>query len=177
MKKPSQSVAMKKAWNDPEVRDRYIAAKCTAAGRKKNSESVRLAWRRREVRKRMLAARRLRVESLETRLWKRVIKLPGLDSCWEWQGKKNKNGYGMIKLPGGKKEARVHRVSWQIHYGGFGDLNVLHKCDNPRCVRPDHLFLGTQAENIADMVAKGRNGHPASKRRCVVRLANAAENL
>jgi hypothetical protein len=50
------------------------------------------------------------------------------------------------------------RVSWQIHCGEIpAGLQVLHKCDNPRCVRPDHLFLGTIADNVHDMLAKGRN--------------------
>lgn len=74
--------------------------------------------------------------------------------CWVWKGYP-KIGYGQFRVNG--KRYYTHRYSWIIHNGEIKDgLHVLHKCDNPRCVNPDHLFLGTQADNMRDMTEKGR---------------------
>ena len=76
--------------------------------------------------------------------------------CWEWIGTK-RQGYGLLKIDGRHRQAS--RVSWEIHCGDApGRMCVLHRCDNPGCVNPKHLFLGTQTENIGDMDAKGRRG-------------------
>lgn len=81
--------------------------------------------------------------------------------CWEWTGGHDKDGYGYFLVrPRLKGLDRTHRVSWVIHFGPIPvGLFVLHRCDNPPCVRPDHLWLGTSADNTADMVAKGRESH------------------
>jgi hypothetical protein len=72
--------------------------------------------------------------------------------CWPWTGKIATNGYGYLD------NMLAHRASWLIHHGPIPEgLQVLHHCDNPRCVNPDHLWLGTQADNVADMMAKGRH--------------------
>jgi hypothetical protein len=76
--------------------------------------------------------------------------------CWIWRGPKNRLGYGRIGVGKAVREL-AHRFSWSLHRGAIpGDLCVLHKCDTPACVNPDHLFLGTRPENTNDMVAKGR---------------------
>lgn len=76
--------------------------------------------------------------------------------CWIWQGHKNNKGYGVIPL-GHIGSMYVHRASW-VTFRGYipKGLNVLHKCDIPLCFNPEHLFLGTQKENMADMTKKGR---------------------
>lgn len=77
------------------------------------------------------------------------------EECWEWQGPTN-HGYGYIRIDGPKRY--MHRFSWELHNGEITDgLFVLHKCDNPSCVNPDHLFLGTQRDNVYDCIAKGRH--------------------
>lgn len=80
--------------------------------------------------------------------------------CIEWLGAtiKKRGGYGAFThRPSGLSMARAHRIAWQLFcFNIEEDEHVLHSCDNPRCVNTDHLFLGDQAINVADMVAKGR---------------------
>jgi hypothetical protein len=77
------------------------------------------------------------------------------DICWEWAGARNSDGYGKSYAGSGYRMA--HRVAWESSFGPIPDgLFVLHRCDNPPCVRPDHLFLGTNTDNVRDSVAKGR---------------------
>lgn len=87
------------------------------------------------------------------RFWKKVEKIPP-DDCWYWIGCLTRNR-GQISING--KVYLAHRVSWMIHYGEIpSGLQINHHCDNPRCSRPSHLFLGTQKENIQDMLRKNR---------------------
>ena len=94
---------------------------------------------------------------IKDRFWPKVDKR-GPDECWEWTACYNEYGYGMI-AKGGKDGGmeRAHLVSWEIHNGPIPDgLCVLHHCDNPHCVNPRHLFLGTKKDNVHDMSEKGR---------------------
>ena len=77
--------------------------------------------------------------------------------CWEWQGSRHLDGYGRLSVYGRAVPQNAHRVAWELTYGPVPPrLFVLHRCDNPPCVNPSHLFLGTAKDNTADMVAKGR---------------------
>lgn len=92
------------------------------------------------------------------RFWDKVRKT---DECWNWVGCLNDDGYGSIRYE--NKARKAHRISYLLEYGAFDErLRVLHSCDNPTCVRPDHLFLGTQGDNMRDMVLKGRHGAGSS---------------
>lgn len=85
------------------------------------------------------------------RFWSKVAKGEG---CWIWTGGTSGNGYGAFMLNG--KHITAHRFSWILHRGE-PRLHILHKCDNPICVNPDHLFEGTNLDNIKDRVSKGRS--------------------
>lgn len=88
----------------------------------------------------------------QEQFWAKVNKT---DSCWEWTGTIMRGGYGHFSINNRYKQA--HRVSYQMNVGAIpAGLCVLHRCDNRRCVRPDHLFLGTQKDNAQDAIAKGR---------------------
>ena len=87
------------------------------------------------------------------RFWQRVKKSP---ECWEWTGCLNGTGYGAFRWK--QRGWLAHRYSYTLHNGPIpAGQFVLHRCDNPKCIRPDHLWLGTQTENMKDCAAKGRN--------------------
>lgn len=86
--------------------------------------------------------------------WNKVIKT---DTCWLWSAAKDKDGYGIFHCE--SKNRRAHRISWELSNGKIkNNLLVLHKCDNPTCINPSHLFLGTTKDNVNDRVKKGRSG-------------------
>ncbi len=96
------------------------------------------------------------MKPLQERFWDRVKKTEG---CWEWQKYRDSNGYGEFQFCENKKKGNIsaHRYSYFLANPGADEtLIVCHKCDNPCCVRPDHLFLGTHQDNVDDKVRKGR---------------------
>ena len=100
------------------------------------------------------------------RFWSKVKKVAG--GCWEWAAYRNVDtGYGQFMWAakyGRNRPVNAHRVAWELTHGDPGDLFVLHKCDNPPCVNPDHLFIGTQLDNMRDAARKGRLSVPHSRK-------------
>lgn len=111
----------------------------------------------------------------EQRFWKNVRKT---DACWEWTASKRDRGYGQF-MPKPGRPIIASRFSWELAHGSPPPAGafVLHTCDNPSCVRPDHLFLGTHDDNMADMMAKGRafNGG-AARTHCAMGHPFSEEN-
>lgn len=94
------------------------------------------------------------MKTLKERLFEKIVKS---DGCWEWIGAKHRFGYGMIRLGGTQPKITASRASWLVHNGEIPNgMHVCHKCDNPQCTNPDHLFLGTAGDNANDKEQKGR---------------------
>jgi hypothetical protein len=100
--------------------------------------------------------------SFAERFWAKVKK-GATDECWPWTAATISTGYGAIGM-GRNKDGLIlaHRASYEMHFGAIADPNmyVCHRCDNPVCVNPHHLFLGTPSQNSFDCSAKGRNRQP-----------------
>lgn len=97
-------------------------------------------------------------KTLEDRFWEKVVIVPYDRGCWIWAACRTPPGYGEIAVRVGLVEY-AHRLSWKFNRGPIPDgLSVLHRCDNPPCVNPDHLFLGTSKDNSQDALKKGRLG-------------------
>lgn len=94
-----------------------------------------------------------------------------MEGCWLWTGATHAFGYGVICVRHGKGNMVAHRAMWIEHNGPIPDgLQVLHKCDNPPCCNPDHLFLGTKKDNMQDMISKGRQKHDKGEKASKARL-------
>lgn len=95
-------------------------------------------------------------DRLMNRFWSKVEKTNDLDGCWLWNGSLSNRGYGFLTIAT-NATVLAHRFSYALAFGAFDNrLFVCHKCDRPACVRPSHLFLGTEDDNMRDMAAKQR---------------------
>lgn len=104
------------------------------------------------------AAKRPR-RPLSERFWQHFQRAEGPKACWPWEGALSSDGYGMVRDDDGKR-VRAHRVAYELQVGPIPDGQwVLHRCDNPPCVRGDHLFPGTNHDNLRDMWRKHRGPH------------------
>lgn len=96
----------------------------------------------------------------QDKTWLKEWTVEGVSGCWNWMGAVHKKtGYGIFRRKGGSSGHSAHRMAWELWNGPVPEgLCVCHKCDNPRCCNPDHLFIGTHKDNSEDMVRKGRHG-------------------
>jgi hypothetical protein len=109
---------------------------------------------------------------LADKYWEKVDK-QGPDDCWNWTGAKTRLGYGSIGVDG--KTMSAHRVAWAMEYGSLpDDKDVCHHCDNPGCVNPKHLFLGTETDNMRDKMSKGRGNQQKGERNGNAKLTSEA---
>lgn len=95
------------------------------------------------------------IEDMEKHFWSKVA-IKSSDQCWNWKAGKDKKGYGIFWNSGNK--VRAHRFAFEVAQIGFipEGMNILHKCDNPSCCNPRHLYAGTQFDNVRDMDTRGR---------------------
>ena len=114
------------------------------------------------------------------RYWSKVDRSGGSGACWPWTAARHGQGYGLFTQDG--KLHRAHRVAWSLTHGaipksvGFHGTCVLHRCDNPPCCNPEHLFLGTHFDNMRDMSNKGRAAQPDNRgERCYAAKLTAAD--
>lgn len=103
------------------------------------------------------------------RFWERVD-VAGPDDCWLWTRGKHSDGYGRMDI-GNNTNVGAHRISWELHHGPIPpNMYVCHRCDNPPCVNPAHLFLGTIIDNVVDRDAKGRTS--MGEKHCTAKLTS-----
>ena len=112
---------------------------------------------------------------IESRFWSMVEKG---DSCWNWTGSLSKKGYGQISKTRNDGPELAHRLSYRLFVGPIPNgIMVLHKCDNPKCVNPSHLFLGTSGDNTQDMVQKERGWWQRNAPHRQILLQKASDDL
>jgi hypothetical protein len=98
------------------------------------------------------------IEEMAPRFWAKVARSIE-EQCWEWTGGRNHRGYGNFRADG--RTVRAHRFAWEQVNGSIpAGLMICHRCDNPSCCNPAHLFVGTAKDNVRDMIAKGRDVRP-----------------
>ena len=115
-------------------------------------------------------------DELADRFWSYVVKPKMPDACWQWTAGLFVNGYGQFRA--GTKKVKAHRYAWELTYGQIPEgLCVCHHCDNRRCVRPSHLFLGTQRDNAQDREHKGRGARGPNPRKGLPGEGNPAAKL
>lgn len=135
-----------------EALNELAAALSKAQGEANFQEEARILNRYSRTTRGIFRQRGVHARPLNERFFEKLIF--GMSNCWYWAGHVDGIGYGRFAALG---ENKAHRVSYRMFHGDIPEgMKVLHRCDVMACVNPDHLFLGTQMDNVADMIAKGR---------------------
>jgi hypothetical protein len=117
---------------------------------------------------------------VEIRFWKYIVRPDDPDACWEWTGATQKEGYGLIRgTPPDTRNVTASHVSYRVHVGPIPEGHkVLHRCDNPPCCNPLHLFTGTQTDNMRDCSTKrrGRRSKLSAQQFRAIQQSNATQN-
>ena len=104
--------------------------------------------------------------------WTQVVRVSELGPCWEWGGNRTPKGYGQCSV-GHRRTRGAHRVSYEVNIGPLvPGMVVCHRCDNPPCINPAHLFQGTHSDNFRDMQAKGRQNYASGQRHGIAKLTD-----
>ncbi len=128
---------------------KYCSRKCQGKHTHLWHDKNRFKWKN--------ATEEEKIKHLSSIFFKRIIKPSNENDCWSWKGRPHNGGYAVMVYGSDHKQIGAHRVSWMIHKGEIPKgLFILHKCDNPICTNPEHLFLGTTKDNVQDMHKKGR---------------------
>jgi hypothetical protein len=122
---------------------------------------------------------RLRAVRTELERFMPRVRMAGLTECWQWTGSKNSVGYGQFSRSRSNRHIGAHRWAYEHAFGVIPDgMVVMHECDNRACVNPTHLRLGTQRDNMLDMIAKGRDGNKQRRKdKCKYGHPMSGDNL
>lgn len=171
-----------KAWHGDRERLSLCSAKRAGEDSERSAEIMRKGFTYKSIPFDLLVDTRLRCgrcrwpQSPVDRFWSYVDKSGGDDACWIWTGPKIKDNYGRFHLR--EQKFQAHRVSYAIAHGGLeSDVLICHHCDNPPCVNPKHLFIGTHRDNNLDKLEKGRAGVPYGEQHWASKLTPDAVRM
>jgi hypothetical protein len=152
-----------------------ISIFCPGCGAERIAVASRALRRCRSCRLRHVHTRGRVAGSIRERFEEKYVPEPN-SGCWLWLCHKDVNGYGVLTVRGKPRTRRAHRISYELHIGPVSpELLVCHRCDNPACVNPEHLYIGTQVDNMRDRTLRSRNASSKLSVEAVCQIRELAE--